>query len=90
MAEEDPNSGVEIVHEEDWVRVEDRESGLTADAATKSEALRRLAEALELRELGGESLEGDTLRDLDLDLEDVSELGFDVEDVDLPEFDDEE
>ena len=78
--EEPPEEGVEFVHEDDGqVTARDRESGVASYGETKAEALRMLAEALELHEGGGESVEDEDLREFGLDPD-----GGDGEE--LPEF----
>lgn len=77
--DEDPE-GVDFVHGDDGrVTARDRETGVASFGETKAEALRTLAEALELHEGGGEPI-------TDGDLEEWG-LGSDgFADEDLPEF----
>ena len=78
--EEPPEEGVEFVHEDDGrVTARDRESGVASYGETKAEALRMLAEALELHEGGGEPADDEDLREFGLDPD-----GGD--DKELPEF----
>jgi predicted RNase H-like HicB family nuclease len=71
---------VDFIHEDDGrVTARDRETGVASFGETKAEALRMLAEALELHESGGESVTD----------EDLDEWGLDPEEFDdeeLPEF----
>jgi hypothetical protein len=78
--EEPPEDGVEFVHEDDGrITARDLETGVASYGETKTEALRMLAEALELHEGGGEPV---TEADLEAwGLDDV-EAG----DRELPEF----
>jgi hypothetical protein len=74
--------GVEFIHEEDGsITAKDIETGVASFGDTKAEALRMLAEAIELHEGGGESID-----DPDAFLEE--ELGIDVADEPkgLPDF----
>ena len=72
--------GVEFIHEEDGsITARDTETGVASFGETKSEALRMLAEALELHEGGGEPVDDDDLREMGLDPDDSG-------DEDLPEF----
>jgi len=72
--------GVDFVHEDDGrITARDRETGVASFGETKAEALRMLAEALELHEGGGESVTDEGLREWDLDPDDF-------DDEDLPEF----
>jgi len=77
---DDRAEGVDFIHEDDGrVTARDRETGVASFGETKAEALRMLAEALELHEGGG-----DPVTDEDLD-----EWGLDPEEFDdeeLPEF----
>ena len=72
--------GVEFIHEDDGsITAKDVETGVASFGDTKAEALRMLAEALELHEGGGEPVSN----------EDLQEMGLDPDDVggeDLPEF----
>jgi predicted RNase H-like HicB family nuclease len=77
---EPDGEGVEFVHEDDGsITARDTETGVASFGDTKSEALRMLAEALELHEGGGEPVGDDELRDMGLD---PQESG----DQDLPDF----
>jgi len=77
---EPDGEGVEFVHEDDGsITARDKETGVASFGDTKSEALRMLAEALELHEGGGESVDDDDLRDMGLDPQDAG-------DEDLPDF----
>ena len=52
------NGGVEFIHEDDGrITARDEETGIASYGDTKAEALRMLAEALELREGGGEPVD---------------------------------
>ena len=56
--EEPPEDGVEFIHEDDGrITARDRETGVASYGDTKVEALRMLAEALELHEGGGEPVD---------------------------------
>ena len=76
----DESEGVVFIHEEDGsITAKDIETGVASFGDTKSEALRMLAEALELHEGGGEPVTDEDLR----------EWGLDPDDLDtkeLPEF----
>ena len=77
---EPDEEGVEFVHEDDGsITAKDKETGVASFGDTKSEALRMLAEALELHEGGGEPVDDDELCDMGLD---PQESG----DEDLPDF----
>jgi len=72
--------GVEFIHEDDgYITARDLETGVASYGETKTDALRMLAEALELHEGNGEPVTGDDLEEWGLD---------DVEpgDTELPEF----
>jgi hypothetical protein len=78
--DESPEEGVEFIHEDDGrITARDLETGVASFGETKTEALRMLAEALELREGGGEPVTDEDLEEWGLD---------DVEpgDTELPEF----
>ncbi|QSG01759.1 type II toxin-antitoxin system HicB family antitoxin [Natranaeroarchaeum sulfidigenes] len=61
--DESPEEGVEFIHEDDGkITARDLETGVASFGETKTEALRMLAEALELHEGGGEPV---TERDLE-------------------------
>jgi predicted RNase H-like HicB family nuclease len=76
----DESEGVVFIHEEDGsITARDIETGVASFGDTKSEALRMLAEALELHEGGGDPVTDEDLREWGLDPDD-----FDTED--LPEF----
>lgn len=80
VREEPPEDVVEFIHEEDGsVTARDRETGVASFGDTKSEALRMLAEALELHDGGGEPVTDDDLREMGLDPDDEG-------DAELPEF----
>jgi len=69
--EEPDKEGVEFIHEEDGsITARDRETGVASFGDTKSEALRMLAEALELHEGGGEPVTDEDLREMGLDPDD--------------------
>jgi len=79
-SDESPEEGVEFIHEDDGqITARDLETGVASFGETKTEALRMLAEALELHEGGGEPVTDDDLEEWGI--EDV-ELG----DKELPEF----
>jgi predicted RNase H-like HicB family nuclease len=72
--------GVEFVHEDDGsITARDKETGVASFGDTKAEALRMLAEALELHEGGGEPVTDEDLRQMGLDPDDT-------DDEELPEF----
>lgn len=74
--------GVEFIHEADGrITARDTETGVASFGETKAEALRTLAEALELHEDGGEPVTDDDLAELGLDSDDVPD-----ESAELPEF----
>lgn len=76
----DESEGVVFIHEEDdSITTKDIETGVASFGDTKSEALRMLAEALELHEGGGEPVTDEDLREWGLDPDD-----FDTKD--FPEF----
>jgi predicted RNase H-like HicB family nuclease len=76
----DEPEGVVFIHEEDGsITAKDIETGVASFGDTKSEALRMLAEALELHEGGGEPVTDEDLREWGLDPGD-----FDTKE--LPEF----
>lgn len=69
--EDGPDEGVEFIHEDDGrITARDTETGVASYGETKAEALRMLAEALELHEEGGEAVGDDDLREFGLDPED--------------------
>lgn len=72
--------GVEFIREDDGrITARDTETGVASYGDTKADALRMLAEALELHEGGGEPVDDDDLRELGLDPDDAG-------DEELPEF----
>lgn len=72
--------GVEFIHEEDGrITAVDRETGVASYGETKVEALRMLAEALELHQGDGDSVTDEDLREMGLDPDDEG-------DAELPEF----
>jgi predicted RNase H-like HicB family nuclease len=74
------SEGVVFIHEEDdSITAKDIETGVASFGDTKSEALRMLAEALELHEGGGEPVTDEDLREWGLAPDD-----FDTKE--LPEF----
>ncbi|PSP58179.1 hypothetical protein BRC72_06160 [Halobacteriales archaeon QH_7_66_36] len=78
--EDPPEEGVEFIHEEDGsITARDLETGVASFGETKTEALRMLAEALELHEGGGEPVTDDDLEEWRLD-----DIGSG--DKELPEF----
>lgn len=78
--EESPEDGVEFIHEEDdRITARDIETGVASFGETKTEALRMLAEALELHEGGGEPV-------TDEDLEEWGLADAEPGEKDLPEF----
>jgi len=80
----DESEGVVFIHEEDGsITAKDIETGVASFGDTKSEALRMLAEALELHEGGGEPIsDPDAFLREELDIE-PDELDTDRE---LPDF----
>ena len=83
-ATDDPDGerpdGVEFIHEDDGrITARDEETGVASYGDTKAEALRMLAEALELHEGGGEPVDDEDLRELGLDPDEEG-------DEELPEF----
>ena len=59
---------MEFIHEDDGrITARDRETGVASYGDTKVEALRMLAEALELHEGGGEPADDENLREFGLD-----------------------
>ena len=71
---EPDGEGVEFIHEEDGsITARDRETGVASYGDTKSEALRMLAEALELHEGGGEPVTDADLREMGLDPDDTGD-----------------
>lgn len=78
--DESPEEGVEFIHEGDGkITARDLETGVASFGETKTEALRMLAEALELHEGGGEPV-------TDGDLEEWGIDGVEPGDSELPEF----
>lgn len=78
--DEPPEEGVEFIHEDNGqITARDLETGVASFGETKTEALRMLAEALELHEGGGEPVTEEDLEDWGLD---DAEPG----DAELPEF----
>ncbi|MEF8786291.1 MAG: hypothetical protein V5A45_10195 [Haloarculaceae archaeon] len=78
--DESSEEGVEFIHEDGGqITARDLETGVASFGETKTEALRMLAEALELHDGGGEPVTSEDLEEWGLD---------DVEpgDRDLPEF----
>lgn len=74
------SEGVEFIHEEDGrITARDVETGVASYGDTKAEALRMLAEALELHEDGGDPVTDEDLREMGLDPDDEG-------DAELPEF----
>jgi len=72
--------GVEFIHEDDGsITAKDLETGVASFGNTKAEALRMLAEAIELHEGGGEPLTEDDLEEWGLE-------DTDPGDKELPEF----
>jgi hypothetical protein len=66
--DESPKEGVEFIHEEDGkITARDLETGVASFGETKTEALRMLAEALELHEDGGEPVTDEDLEEWGLD-----------------------
>lgn len=72
--DEGREKGVTFTYEETLVTARDIESGVAASGESKSEALARLAEALELHDGGGEPIEDeDTF---------LQEIGIEPDDID--------
>ncbi len=68
---DESEEGVEFIHEDDGrITARDTESGVASYGETKAEALRMLAEALELHEEGGEPVDDADLREFGLDPDD--------------------
>lgn len=69
------DEGVSFTYEENLVTARDIESGVAASAESKSEALASLAEALELHDGGGESIEDEDafLREPGIDPDDIDD-----------------
>jgi len=87
----DPSEeGVEFIHEDDGsITARDTETGVASFGDTKAEALRMLAEALELHEGGGEPIdtpekEREVLRELGIDPDEVEAAR--EENDELPDF----
>jgi len=78
---DDPSEeGVEFIHEDDGrITARDKETGMASYGDTKAEALRMLAEVLELHEGGGDPVDDDDLREFGLDSDDAG-------DEELPDF----
>jgi len=65
---DEDGEGVRFVHEEDGrITAVDVETGVASFGETKAEALRMLAEALELHEGGGEPVTDEDLEEFGLD-----------------------
>lgn len=78
--EDDAGDGVRFVHEDDGrITAVDVETGVASYGKTKVEALRMLAEALELHEGGGDPVTEEDLREFGLDPDGVG-------DGELPDF----
>jgi hypothetical protein len=78
--DEPAEEGVEFVHEDDGsITARDIETGVASFGDTKAEALRMLAEALELHDGGGEPVTEDDLEAWDLD-------DVESDDSELPDF----
>jgi len=74
--------GVEFIHEEDGrITAKDLETGVASFGDTKAEALRMLAEAIELHEGGGEPVTEEDLKEWGLDPDPVPD-----EPKELPDF----
>ena len=66
--DESPEEGVVFIHEDDGnITARDLETGVASFGGTKTEALRMLAEALELHEGGGEPVTDEDLEEWGLD-----------------------
>lgn len=66
--------GVRFVHEADGrITAIDEESGVASFGETKAEALRMLAEALELHAGGGEPVTAEDLEEFGLDAEEIAD-----------------
>ena len=66
--EESPEEGVEFIHEDGGrITARDLETGVASFGETKTEALRMLAEALELHEEGGAPVTDEDLEEWGLD-----------------------
>ena len=66
--DEPPEEGVEFIHEDDGkITARDLETGVASFGETKTEALRMLAEALELHEGGGDPVTDEDLEEWGLD-----------------------
>ena len=78
--DDSPEEGVEFIHEDDGrITARDIETGVASFGESKTEALRMLAEALELHEGGGDPItEGDLeewgLNDIEQGHEDLPEF----------------
>lgn len=74
------SDGVTFVHEDDGsITAVDEETGVASYGDSKAEALRMLAEALELHDGGGEPVTDEDLRELGVEPDEF-------DDEDLPEF----
>lgn len=72
--------GVQFIHEDDGsITAVDEETGVASYGDSKAEALRMLAEAIELHEGGGEPVSDDDLEEFGLNPDEVG-------DGELPEF----
>ena len=80
-SDESPEEGVEFIHEDEegQITARDLETGVASFGETKTEALRMLAEALELHEGGGEPV-------TDADLEEWGIEDVELGNKELPEF----
>lgn len=66
--DESPEEGVEFIHEDDGtITARDLETGVASFGETKTEALRMLAEALELHDGGGDPVTDEDLQEWGLD-----------------------
>lgn len=78
--DEGTEDGVTFIYEDDGkITARDEETGVASFGETKAEALRMLAEALELHAGGGEPVTDEDLEEFGLDPEDF-------DDKELPEF----
>jgi predicted RNase H-like HicB family nuclease len=83
---EGDEDGVRFVHEDDGqITAVDEETGVASFGETKAEALRMLAEALELHEGGGEPVSDADRREMGVD---PAEVPADATVPDAPWFDD--
>lgn len=67
------NTGVAFIYEDGSITAHDEETGVASFGDTKAEALRMLAEALELHEGGGEPVTDEDLQEWGLDPEAAAE-----------------